>query len=175
MPRQTLDAGWVAREGGALSGLRAKQALTLPPAATDRERSRNTTHHRLGPGDAGEVSYYNLEKQTPAELLFLLGRAERERGREVGPKGSCTRPSSMRAREGKRDHTIGHHQQAACAYFLSLKPMVSHFLFAKAVWWVSRRAALAPAGRAPRILGGGGKGGGFKPDSAFVRSLIPVP
>lgn len=61
---------------------------------------------RLGPGDAGEVSYYNLEKQTPVAIGLLFGA----QGREGGAKGSCTRPSSMRA---EKDHTIGHHQQAA--------------------------------------------------------------
>lgn len=66
MPRQTLDAGWVGL-GGALAW--KGRALLI-----ERQWKTKSTHPKLSPGDAGEVSYYNLEKQTPVKSCFFLRR-----------------------------------------------------------------------------------------------------
>lgn len=99
-----LRVGWVGRRPG-FKG----RALLIERQWKEKKYPHTPS---FSPGDAGEVSYYNLEKQTPVKSCFFL----RRKGGRCGPKGSCTRPSSMQGPGRKRDHTIGHHQQAAYCF-----------------------------------------------------------
>lgn len=135
--RRWTRVGWVGRRPG-FKG----RALLI-----ERQWKKKPTHPKLSSGDAGEVSYYNLEKQPPVKSCFFL----RRKGGRCGPRGSCTRPSSMQAPGEKRDHTIGHHQQAA--YCFSKPHGLAIFFFSGAVGWVSQRAAIAQQGG--RREGGG--------------------
>lgn len=101
-PSSGLELGHATTDVGRGMGWWAGAPLWLEgraPVVRETEEPTHThthTHTKCSPGDAGEVSYYNLEKQTPVNSCFFFGGGRRKGGRD-GPKGSCTRPSSSAA------------------------------------------------------------------------------
>lgn len=109
------------------------------------------------------MSYYNLEKQTPANSCFFWGGG-REGG---GPKEAVPDPPPCGPGKEKgiiRSATIS---KLHCIFLL--KPMVSHFaLESSGVGFTT--CCISPAGSAAR------RGmPGVQARFSFLRSVIPVP